>query len=112
MSAPKKKILKWVDLLTFDGQERISRVVARCVLEDGVLRFEGSSEIVKNLKREQIYLYETQTVLTPSDGEDFLDHLSRLFNSPYLFADEIKEAEALPPLSEENELKTNEFKPR
>ena len=80
---------QWIDLVKFDLEKQTFLPVARCILENEVLRFEGSENVVQNLKKE---FGESN-----QDPDEYLKSLIERFNSPYLQATELQSGDELTP---------------
>ena len=80
---------QWIDLIKFDLEKQTYISVARCILAEGQLRFEGNQVVIENLESEFDSFKE--------EPEAFLEMLVKRFNSPYLQATEIQSGDELAP---------------
>jgi hypothetical protein len=93
MNNPEPKI-KWVDIVSFNAEKDAAKVVARCILEAGEIRFEGEDFIIDNIKTGVPSVSDAK-LITPQDGEKFLKALSDQYRSAYLFATDVQSGDAV-----------------
>ena len=95
-SYPEKEppAIKWVNLIAFNNETEETELVARCILEDGEMRFEGNSNLIVKLKA-GFPSVGSREKLTPSDGEKFLEGLRKEYRSAYLLASDVLEGDKI-----------------
>lgn len=88
--------MKWVDLisLSFEDGKLGATTDARWILEGDRIRAEGNAEIISTVAR-GLYHHPSGGMVTPKDGERFLEALGLEFRSVYSFATDVQEGETI-----------------
>lgn len=84
---------KYVDILNEKG-----KCLVRCTLKNGKVQCSGEdAELIKDLEAGVTVMLANGQSFTyyPEDGGVFLEALGSVFDSPYLYATDIKEEEAV-----------------
>ena len=85
IAAEKNITCSWVDLLSIEPTTRTTRLLARCVLDVDGVHCTGEALLVAELEAGVSSPNNAQR-FTPRDGETFLQILSQVYRSVYLFA--------------------------
>lgn len=95
MKNPDSKIepkLKWVDLITFDATTLKETITAHCILENGVIRFEGNPKSIEGMPEK---LLLDGKIVSQADGEEYLRALGHEYRSAYFLASDINEGDVI-----------------
>jgi hypothetical protein len=77
-----------VEIINVFDPDKPPRVLARCRLVGGEVKFEGDEDFIKNLLQEDFSL--NGKLVSPKDGREFLEAIKVKYRNPYLLGRDVK----------------------
>lgn len=89
-------MITWIDLAKFNADTMTFDFIARCILQNEIIFFEGNSDVISSLS-EGILM--DGDLVKPESGLAFLKAVQNEYDSPYMQASALQQGDALKPFS-------------